>query len=172
MDAPSSERQPIGALQVSPCTGTNPSVIPASFGQAAPKVHHAFSHFAQKLGYPDSGIVAAQLPCNICGSYWRSKPNISFSLGSVTGSPHYTEHSYRCQLSRSTVAATIAMGRNDANVYENRYPLMLRLSLPFLILSYLTVLARLFARKYMKVPLAADDFMILIASVKARQAFL
>lgn len=61
------------------------------------------------------------------------------------------------------------MRRNDANVHENRYPSMLKLSLPFLILSYLAVLARLFARKYVKVPLAADDFMILIASVKARQ---
>ena len=48
---------------------------------------------------------------------------------------------------------------------ESRQPLMLKTTLPFLIISYLAVLARIYARRYMKTSLAADDYMILVALV-------
>lgn len=57
------------------------------------------------------------------------------------------------------------MGEDDARLQENRYPLILRLSLPFLMLSYLAVLARLLARKFMRNSPGADDVMIIVASV-------
>ena len=55
----------------------------------------------------------------------------------------------------------------DGNVdhLESRQPLMLKTTLPFLIISYLAVLARIYARRYMKASLAADDHMILVALV-------
>lgn len=70
------------------------------------------------------------------------------------------------------VAAMTTMGEKTVNLRVNPYPLTLRLTLPFLILSYLAVLARLSARRYMKVSLATDDYMILIASVSSDQPYL
>lgn len=78
-----------------------------------------------------------------------------------------TRPKHHIAIGLQAVAATTAMGGHDAQLHENRYPWMLRISLPFLLLSYLAVLARLFARRYMKNSLAADDFVILIASVSS-----
>ena len=53
----------------------------------------------------------------------------------------------------------------NLNLSESRRLLMLKMTLPFLILAYLFVLARLFAKRYVRVSLAADDGMILVALV-------
>lgn len=54
---------------------------------------------------------------------------------------------------------------SNVNLSENRQSLILRVTLPFLILSYVAVLARLWAKRYVRVSLAADDCMILVALV-------
>ena len=53
----------------------------------------------------------------------------------------------------------------NSNLSESRRLLMLKMTLPFLVLAYLFVFARLFAKRYVRASLAADDGMILVALV-------
>lgn len=59
---------------------------------------------------------------------------------------------------------------SHVDLSESHQPVMLRVTLPFLIISYFAVLARIYAKRYVKVSLAADDCMILVALVGSPEA--
>ena len=59
---------------------------------------------------------------------------------------------------------------SNVDLSQSHQPVMLRVTLPFLILSYVAVLARIYAKRYVKLSLAADDCMILVALVGSPKA--